>query len=226
MLRAVIFDFDGVITDSEILHFRAFNQVLGKHGIEITLKEYYKKYLALRDLDCFKLLCCEGRLVVGAEGIENLIGQKKQVYEKLAKTEGRIIEGVRYFLQMLEQNNIAMGICSGSLLSEIELILGEAQLRHFFDVIVSAECIKESKPSPEGFVLALQKLNEKNQSVISADECVVIEDSYWGLEAAKAAGMHTVAITNSYDAEQLSAAEKVVTNLSELSISDLQELCP
>ena len=149
----------------------------------------------------------------------------KQIFEKLAKSEGRIIEGVRDFLKMLEQNNIPMAICSGALLSEVELILEEAKLRHLFEVIVSAEHIKKGKPDPEGFLLALQRLNENREHPIMGYECIVIEDSHWGLEAAKAAGMHTIAVTNSYDAEQLSMAERVVTRLNELSINDLQQLC-
>ena len=88
-----------------------------------------------------------------------------------------------------------------------------------------AEQVRKGKPNPEGFTLTLQKLNEKRQDAIEPSQCIVIEDSHWGLEAARAAGMHTVAITNSYDAEQLCMAEKVVTHLNQLSISDLQELC-
>jgi len=133
---------------------------------------------------------------------------------------------------MLKQNNIPMAICSGALLAEIELILEEGWLRSFFEVIVSAEQVKKGKPNPEGFLLTLQKLNRivspaqaGIQNLILPNQCIVIEDSHWGLEAAKAAGMHTVAITNSYDADQLAMAEKVVTQLSELSIGDLQHLC-
>ncbi|MHC4158025.1 MAG: HAD family hydrolase [Planctomycetota bacterium] len=225
MLRAVIFDFDGVITDSEILHLRAFNQVLAGHGIEITTKDYYKDYLGLTDFDCFELLIGEGRRKISAEEIENLVEHKNQIFEKLAKSEGRIIEGVRDFLQMLKQNNVPMAICSGALLVEIELILEEARLRSFFDVIVSAECVAKGKPNPEGFLLALQKMNKKRQSPVLANQCIVIEDSHWGLEAAKAAGMHTIAITNSYDAEQLAMAEKIITRLGELNMGDLQRMC-
>ena len=225
MLQAVIFDFDGVITDSEVLHLRAFNGVLAQHGIEITTRNYYKDYLGLTDLDCFKLLASKGLLEPGDKGIENLTEQKKYLFEELIKTEGRLIEGVRDFLAMLKQNSIPMAICSGALLAEIELILQEARLRSFFEVIVSAEQVKNSKPSPEPFLLTLQKLNRNRKTPIGANECVVIEDSHWGLEAAKAAGMHTIAVTNSYDAEQLAPAEKIVTQLSELSTGDLQKLC-
>jgi beta-phosphoglucomutase len=225
MLRAIVFDFDGVITDSEVLHLRSFNRVLAQYGVEISTKDYYKDYLGLSDLDCFKALINKKVLQKPAQGIENLAKEKNQVFEKLAKTEGRIIEGVRDFLQMLSQNNIPMAICSGALLAEIELVLEQARLRPFFEVIVSAEFVKKGKPSPEGFLLTLRKLNRNRQNPIPPNQCIVIEDSHWGLEAAKAAGMHTIAVTNSYDADQLAMAEKIVTGLGDLSMDILQKLC-
>jgi beta-phosphoglucomutase len=225
MLRAVIFDFDGVITDSEVLHLRSFNQVLAQYGVEISTKDYYKEYLGLSDLDCFKALIDKKVLRKPAKGIENLAKEKTEVFEKLAKTEGRIIEGVRDFLQMLNQNKILMAICSGALLTEIELVLEQARLRSFFEVIVSAEFVKKGKPSPEGFLLTLKKLNRNQQDAILPNQCIVIEDSHWGLEAARAAGMHSIAVTNSYEADQLTLAEKIVTRLGDLSIEALQKLC-
>lgn len=225
MLRAVIFDFDGVITDSEILHLRAFNEVLAQFGIEISTKDYYKKYLGLMDEDCFKLVAKKNRLSLDCQNMRNLMAQKTRIFEQLAKSEGRIIEGVPEFLRMLQQNNVPMAICSGALLAEIELILEEARLRHFFSVVVSAEQIKKGKPNPEGFLLALQRLNHGRKDPIRPEQCIVIEDSHWGLEAAKAAGMHTVAVTNSYGADQLSLAEKIVDRLDQLSIDDLHQLC-
>lgn len=225
MLRAVIFDFDGVITDSEVLHLRSFNQVLAGHNIKISTKDYYKDYLGLTDVDCFKLLAHKGLLRVAEQQIEGLVKRKNKVFERLAKTEGRIIEGVRDFLGMLGQNSVPMAICSGALLAEIELILEESRLRSFFEVIVSAEDVKKGKPNPEGLLLTLQRLNQNRQNPITANQCVVIEDSHWGLKAAKDAGMHSVAVTNSYEAEQLVLADLIVSQLDQLSISKLQELC-
>ncbi len=225
MLKAVILDFDGVIADSEMLHLRCFNEVLAGFGVEIATEDYYKDYLGLTDIDVFRLAVDKGLLKLTDQQIENLAGQKNEIFKKLAKTEAGIIPGVRNFLQMLEQNNIPIAICSGALLAEIELILEAAQLRPFFEVIVSAEQVKRGKPQPDGPLLALQKLNEKNHRPVTAGECVMVEDSYWGLEAAKAAGMHTIAVTSSYDPEQLTMAEKIVTQLDELSMDDLQKLC-
>jgi HAD superfamily hydrolase (TIGR01509 family) len=225
MLRAVIFDFDGIITDSEILHLRAFNQSLAPYGIEITTKDYYTNYLGFSDFDCYKALIENNLLKIDEDQIDGIIKEKSKIFEDLTKTEGRTIEGVPDFLQMLKQNNIPMAICSGSLLTEIELMLEESGLRHFFTTIVSAEQVKNGKPHPEGFLLSLKKLNKMCHPPIAADECIVIEDSHWGLRAGKDAGMHTVAVTNSYEADQLSLAEKIVSHLNELTINDLQQLC-
>ena len=224
-LEAVFFDFDGVITDSEILHFRAFNQALAEYKIQITKKDYYTDYLGLSDFDFFKALCTKGLIKLDDEKTTQLLRRKTKIFEKLAKSQGSIIDGIPEFLTMLRQNNIPMAICSGAILSEIELILEQAQLRSFFEDIVSCEQIARGKPDPEGFFLALKKLNQKNRDLIHSNQCVVIEDSHWGLEAANAAGMHSIAITNSYTAEQLAMAEKTVSHLSELNMTDLQKLC-
>ena len=225
MFKAVIFDFDGVITDSEVLHLRAFNQSLVPYGVEISTKDYYTNYLGFSDFDCYKALTDNGLLNIDEQQIGGIIKEKSKIFEELTKTEGRTIEGVHEFLQMLEENKVPMAICSGSLLVEIEVVLEESRLRHFFAEIVSAEQVKKGKPHPEGFLLALQKLNKNCQPPIAANECIVIEDSHWGLQAGKAAGMHTIAVTNSYEAGQLTIAEKIVTHLNELTINDMQQLC-
>ena len=225
MFRAVIFDFDGVITDSEILHLRAFNEVLAQYDIEITEEVYYKEYLGFTDRDCFESVAGKNKLELDSEQIGTLIKQKNKIFDELARNEATIYKGVPEFLQMLTDNKIRRAICSGALLGDIQPILEKSQLGPFFEVIVSAEQIAKGKPDPEGFLLALTKLNKGSQNSIAANECVVIEDSHWGLEAGNAAGMHTVAITNTYEAEHLAMAEKIVERFTELTIDDLQELC-
>lgn len=225
MLRAVIFDFDGVITDSEILHFRAFNAVLAPHGFELTKHEYYKDYLGMSDKDCFKALIGADRLGIQEAQIPALIQKKTKIFEQLARTEGQIIEGVREFLDLLAAAQVPIAICSGALRPEIELILEEAGLRSRFDAIVSAEEVHRGKPDPEGFVLALRKLNDIWPDVIAPESCLVVEDSHWGLKAARAAGMRTIAVTNTYEATQLKQADKVVARLDQLTMADLRKIC-
>jgi beta-phosphoglucomutase len=126
---------------------------------------------------------------------------------------------------MLSDGRIPMAICSGALQPEIEMILEGAGLRSYFEVIVSAEQVERGKPDPEGFLLALKLLNKKLHKSIQPADCVVIEDSHWGLQAAKAAGMRAVAITNTYAAEHLKPADKVIEHLNDLTLSDLRLLC-
>ena len=92
-------------------------------------------------------------------------------------------------------------------------------------MIVSAEQVERGKPDPEGFLLALKLLNKKLRKSIQPADCIVIEDSHWGLEAAKAAGMHAVAITNTYAAEHLKPADKVIAHLNDLSLAELHTIC-
>jgi len=226
MLRAVIFDFDGVITDSEILHFRTFNMITSKFGFEIDKKSYYKDLLGLTDKDVFTMLKQQKLLNDDAPSVEEMIRQKNLLFEHLAKEEGSIIEGVRDFINMLKQNDIPLAICSGALLTEIMLILEDANLTDMFETVVSADQVKKGKPAPDGFLMALERLNSTRNPAINANECIVIEDAHWGLQAAIAAKMHTVAVTNSYDYDQLAPlAEITVQNLATINFDDLQKLC-
>jgi len=220
---AVILDFDGVIADSEMLHLRCFNAVLAPLGVEISKQDYYRKYLGLTDVECLQALADEGAIAAASDQIPSLVREKNRLFSDLAATEGNIIPGVRDFLGMVETNGIPMAICSGALRVEIELILDDANLRHHFEVIVSAEQVKKGKPDPQGFLLAMEKLARKRP--LSADRCVAVEDSRWGLEAAKTAGMRTVAVTNSYEADQLQTADMIVDVLDKVTIEQLSDLC-
>jgi HAD superfamily hydrolase (TIGR01509 family) len=225
MLGAVIFDFDGVIFDTEVLHLKSFNKVLEQFNIEITLREYYKEYLGFSDIDCLKAVSKRYQLNLNEDKIYELIHEKSQIFEEVTKTESKIIDGVPEFLDMLKSHHIPMAICSGALLVEIEMMLDDANIRPYFDVVVSAEQVNKGKPDPEGFLLTLKMLNKTLHQHLKASECVVIEDSHWGLDAAEAACMHTIAVTNSYDAEDLMKADKIVSKLNEISLEDLRTLC-
>ncbi|MGD0551106.1 MAG: HAD family phosphatase [Sedimentisphaerales bacterium] len=254
MLEAVIFDFDGVLVDSEKLHYQAFNRVLTKFNYQLSIRDYYDRFLGLSDQELLRIVDKEGKLSLSNQQFEKLLGEKANLFKEMAATEAGpvrknrntkisdksqvpngagIIEGVPGFLNMLAGNKIPIGICSGALLPEIETILKSAGLRNYFDVVVSAEQVERGKPDPEGFLLALKLLNKlvrhscggKLHKSIKPENCVVIEDSHWGLEAAKAAGMRTVAITNTYAAEHLKPADKVIEHLNELSIAELHAIC-
>ena len=225
MLKAVIFDFDGVIADSEMMHLNAFNQALKPHNCLITKHDYFDKFLGLTDIECFQMLVDQGQLELDQIGISKIAEDKKHIFEKMMQKTTVIIEGVIDFLDMLRENNIPLAIYSGALRSEVECILKNADLLHRFSVIVAADDVQKPKPHPQGFLLALQNLNLKTNNHISPDQCVVIEDSHWGIDAAIDAGMNTVAVTNSYAPEHLSDAKLIVERLDRITLDKLNTMC-
>jgi beta-phosphoglucomutase len=225
MLGAVIFDFDGVLVDSEQIHHKAFNRVLARFHYQLSSRDYYDRFLGLSDEELLRIVDKERHLSLSSQQFGQLLGEKANLFKEMAVTEAGIIEGVPKFLNMLSDGKVPMAICSGALLPEIEMILEGAGLRSYFEVIVSAEQVERGKPDPEGFLLALKLLNKKLHKSIQPEDCVVIEDSHWGLEAAMAAGMRMVAITNTYAAERLKPADKVIVHLSDLSLSELNAIC-
>jgi len=226
MFRAVIFDFDGVIADSEPLHFEAFRQVLAGRGLELSREIYYSQYLGFSDVDCIKEFERNFELDLGQSGRDELMLQKGVVFDELAAKSNTIIDGAGEFIGMLGANNIPMAICSGALLHEIEQVLDKCDFSDAFEVIVAAEHVSKGKPDPEGYFMALDQLKEQKKTEIDFSECVVIEDSRWGLQAARAAGMHAVGVTNTYsEAELAEYAEITVAKLGDISIDSLQKLC-
>jgi len=188
MLGAVIFDFDGVVADSELLHYRALNSAFGLHGVKVPKDEYYERYLGYGDYECVEIVNEDYNMGLDGEGIEKLIAHKTTVFNRLVKQDAAIIDGVADFVEMLRANEIPMAVCSGGTQSDIALMIEGTELAGVFDPIVSADDVKKGKPHPEGFELALRRLNEHGNERILPGQCVVIEDSHWGLEAARMPG--------------------------------------
>ena len=226
MLSAVIFDFDGVVADSELLHYRAMNKAFGLYGLSVSQEEHWEKYLGYTDYDNVRAVNRDHNMGWDEATLQELVRHKTGIFDEVAVTEAVIIDGVLSFVDMLQQNGIPIAVCSGATRNDIDLILEGTSLAGRFDPIVTADDVKEGKPHPEGFELALKRLNDGGKEPISAAQCVVIEDSHWGLQAAKTAGMHTIAVTNTYDVGHLGTyAEMVVNRLDEIKMSDLQGLC-
>ncbi|MBW8036096.1 MAG: HAD family phosphatase [Planctomycetes bacterium] len=226
MFRAVIFDFDGVIADSEPLHFEAFRLVLADRGVEIPKARYYADYLGYSDVDCIKEMNRDFDLSLDRSGCDELLRQKGVVFDKLAAKSNIIIDGAAEFIDMLGANGIVIAVCSGSLYDEIMLALKSSGFADAFETIIAADDVSAGKPDPEGYLLALKRLNGSGEQNIAADDCVVIEDSHWGLESARGAGMHTIAITNTYSESELADyAEITVAKLCDISIDNLKKLC-
>ena len=226
MLKAIIFDCDGIIADNEPLHLRMFQKVLGEEEIPLTEKEYYDIYLGMDDKDCFTAVLSAHGLSATPEKINDLIERKTRYYKEAIGHELKLFPGVSSLISQVSQR-YTLAVASGALLHEIELILKAAGIREAFKVIVSAEDVSAGKPDPEGFRKALSQFNAcstKPASPILPEECLVIEDSIAGVQAAKAARMKCLAITNSYPREQLKEADLIVDSLEGTSLESLERL--
>lgn len=226
MLKAAIFDFDGVICDSELLHYQALNAVFNRFGVDIPKEVHWEKYLGYSDLENIRAVNRDYNMGLDETAIAKQIDEKKAIFDELAKKNARIIDGVAEFIDLLIEHNVRRAVCSGALRSDIDLMLSGCGFADAFEIIISADEVTHGKPDPEGYRLVLQRLNAAGKPLIKPSECIVIEDSHWGLEAAVAAGMNPIGVTNTYSPDALNRkAKKVVNKLNELTIDDLRSLC-
>jgi beta-phosphoglucomutase len=225
VLKAVIFDFDGVIADSEPCHFVATNKVLEQFGIQIDRDDYYSSFLGFTDAQMFEEIGKRFETNFNNMPIETLIVQKGIVFEQIIRHAEHLIKGIPQFIKMLKNGGLKIGIYSGASRDDIDLMLEGSDFADCFDVIVCADDVEKGKPDPEGYIKALSLINEKYKSAIQPAQCIVIEDSQWGIAAAKKAGMKIIGVTNSYPANELEDADLIIDSVSDLKISDLERLC-
>ena len=222
-LTAVIFDFDGVIADTEPLHFAGFRQTLAEIGISLTEPDYYANYLGYDDRGCFIEALTAHQRPTDPVSLAQLMQRKAHAYLESVQNHLVIFPGVREFVREAAAA-YPLAIASGALRHEIEVILEQAGLRKEFLHITSAEDVTSGKPDPQPFLHALTALNRQRQEpVITAGSCLVIEDSIPGILSAKTAGMKVLAVANTHTIQDLHEAHAVAPNLSEIRLSELRE---
>ena len=223
-LQAIIFDFDGVIADSEPLHFRAFQQALAEDGLELAPKEYYARYLGYDDVGMFQAFGEDRGLPMDAARVKALVARKGVKLQAMMSAGAVLFPGAADFVRVAARA-VPIAIASGALRHEIVEIIEAAGVSDLFAAIVASGDTPESKPSPEPYRLAFERLRETTGTALDPRRCVAIEDSRWGLESARGAGLRCVGVTNSYPADELAGAELVVSGLQALTIEALDRLC-
>ena len=221
MLKAVIFDFNGILVDDEPIHLELFRKVLAEEGLDLTKEVYLEKYMGMDDRGCFRALFEDNGRKLGDAKVAELIGRKAQYYRDTIAERIVIFPGVKRLVPELAAR-FPLAVASGALRAEIEMILQVAGLRKYFQVIASAEDVDHGKPHPEVFIKALRGLQNGRQSIL-ASECLVIEDTKDGITAAHRAGIKCLAVTNSYPASEL-PAEAVVASLEEVTVPFLESI--
>jgi beta-phosphoglucomutase len=220
-MRAVVFDFDGVLVDSEGLHFRAQRQALLGEGIAIDKDEYYRHYLAYDDRGALRLALERHGQPAGPDRVEALAQRKARIFAGLLP-EVPFFPGARELVRRLARE-VPLAVASGARRPEIESILTAGGLRDAFAAIVGADDVRSTKPHPEPYLTAMARLEPLAPGLRPAD-CLVFEDSVPGIASARAAGMKVVAITNSYPAGKLRSADRVVDSLGGLTAEELKSL--
>lgn len=224
ILQAIVFDFDGVIADSERLHLRAYQDILTPRGLSLTDNDYYDRYLGYDDRGVFRMLIRDRGVRLDDEEVETLVALKGTRYEELAAAGEMLFPGAESFIRAAAAA-VPIAIASGALTHEIEDVLERTGLRSLFAVIVGADQTERSKPHPEPYQTAFLRLQAHAGRPLEPWRSVAIEDSKWGLMSARGADLRLVALSTTYPANELAAeAELVCSGLSALTLQQLDEL--
>lgn len=227
-LKAVLFDFNGVIINDEAIHQQLIEELLISENLRPSADEYREVCLGRSDRICIaELLKRRGRFVT-ENYLTQLITRKAEAYKHKLETLDNlpIYPGLKDLIYTIRVAELPMGIVSGALRQEVELVLDRAQLAQYFSVIVAGDDITVSKPEPDGYLLAVERLNQHYPNLnAKAADCLVIEDTFAGIEAAKRAGMQVVGVAHTYPFHMLQRqANWTVDYLHELELDRVQEV--
>ncbi len=209
--KTVLWDMDGVIVDSNSFHFAAWQETFAKREIKFTKEDLTKLFGIRNDFIIRNILGGKPR----EEEVETIAQEKETNFRGKIKGNVKPLPGVITLLDMIKKGNFKQALVSSATEENIALLIGELNLESFFDCIVCGKEVVESKPSPQIFLLAAEKLEAEPK------DCIVIEDSPFGVKAAKAAGMRCLAVTNTHPKQELEEADKVVDSLEEIELITL-----
>lgn len=213
---AVIFDFDGVIVDTEPIHYNAFQNVLEPLGLRYTWQEYIEHYMGFDDRDAFREAFKSVDKPLENDFLNILINRKATLFEQISLSAPPY-PGVIELLKELLKKGIPLAISSGALRSDIMPILIHLNIRDCFTHIVAADDVPQSKPHPASYLMAKQLLCSSFTSKLSLmSQIYAIEDTPAGILSAKGAGLKVIAVTNSYPVGMLQQADTIVDNLANL----------
>ena len=219
MLNAVIFDFDGVIVDSETLHHKLFNEIFSPYNIHIPWEDYHHLYIGFDDENAIKTAFKANKKRISKKLIKELIDKKASLFEEALKNkEANIFPGAIELIKSIPAR-LPVGLCTGALKSDIEPIINGLKIKKFFKSIVTAEDTKKSKPYPDPYIKCLKELDIKN-----AKKAIAIEDTPAGIHSAKEAGMKVLAVTNTFTSRYLHDADAITSSLEDVNRKTLEDL--
>jgi beta-phosphoglucomutase len=217
--EAVLFDFDGILVDSEPMHHRAFNEVLDPLGMEIPWKEYVEIYMGFDDRDAFREAFRAKGIDLDDANLARLVAAKSRAFQDGLRNGVTAYPGAVPMIESLHAAGRPLALCSGALRSDIDPILAQLGVVRCFDVIVSTDDVRRSKPDPESYALAFSRLSERHPALLTVpDKSVAVEDTPAGIRSAKGAGLRVLAVTNSYGAGELAEADWIADSLESVRL--------
>ena len=223
MIRAIVFDFDGVLANSEPLHFQAFRDVLADEGIDLSERDYYARYLGFDDAGSFEAIAADRGVTWSGADTARLIAKKAALMERLERDISVLFPGAADIIRAAAAR-MPIGIASGALGPEIRRVLDRERLTACFTAIVAAGDTPASKPAPDPYLRAVALLNEATSAGVQPHECAAVEDSRWGIESARNAGLWTVGVAQTYAPESLQNAHVIIKSIGEFDAVRLDEL--
>ena len=211
MIKAVLFDMDGVLSDSEPHHIRAFKELYKRHGVNLSKKDTSDIFGKL-DEDIIRDLCRKKKIKCD---VKKWYWEKRKIVVSYLKKLRIPSFPDAIALVKRVSKNYKIGIGTSSSHEEIDIVLKRLGIKRYFDVIMGREDVRFHKPHPELYLKLARKLKVK------PSECVVIEDSIYGVEAAKRAGMKCIAVLNSFPASKLRKADPIVRSLADKRVKAL-----
>ena len=218
MIKAILFDFNGVIIDDETIQMKAYQEVLRGHEVDLT-EAWYMSALGMDDRTFVQAMFERAKKPLSNPVLETVLNAKIDLHRQMIE-ELPLFPGVLTFLKAASRE-FSIGLVSMANKAEVGYVFQRANLTPLFSVIVTAEDASVCKPAPDCYLAGLTKLNERRQHErklpLLASECLAIEDSPPGIESARVAGMRTLGITNTVPAEALRAAgaEVVAASLAD-----------
>ena len=228
-LKAVLFDFNGVIINDEPIHEQLLDQILIEENLRPQPGEFRLVCLGRSDRACLSDLLTRRGRVVSESYLTRLVKRKAQAYQQLFldKLEKLpLYPGLEDLIFQVQALDLKLALVSGAIRTEVELVLNRANLAEYFTVIVAGDDITTSKPEPDGYLLAVERLNHQYPGFnFQASECLAIEDTSAGIAAAKAAGIPVVGVANTYPFHMLQRqANWTVDYLSDLELERVQQV--
>ena len=228
MLRALLFDFNGVLLDDEPLHLELLCRVLGEEGVALAAAAARQRYLGRDDRASFAAALTDAGQEAPAHRVVRLVARKARYYREAVQRRGHtFFPGALELVREASRAGLMLGVVSGALGDEIEAALTKAGVRGRFKAVVSGDDVEDGKPSPAGYRLGVQRLNSTPplpERLVHPHEVLAIEDAPPGLAAARAAGLVTLGVTHSWPAADLAGADAVIGGLEGLTLTRLQQL--